>query len=174
MNKSGDREAAKVLMRKMKICKKKNHLYAAMQYLAFLQIPLHAVTFSLIMYIKQNPHHYLFEPLSVGGFFWFPNLMAPDPFLVLPIISAFMQNRSIVNTLAKNKEMMQGQQQAEVMGTLHKVMPIIPIVFLPLQMKLPVAMTIYLITLSGYQLCCQALVKTDFIEKAFKIGPKHG
>ena len=84
--------------------------------------------------------------LSLGseGMLWFPDLLVPDPMLVLPFMLSGVVYMSLANSTAKNPT--KGQRR------LMNALKIVALAMGPLTLQMPSAMLVYWISSSGFAL----------------------
>ncbi|KAM3072561.1 hypothetical protein ACMFMG_009354 [Clarireedia jacksonii] len=85
---------------------------------------------------SQNMGSLLFEPsFATGGALWFPNLLVPDPMLLLP----FMLSGSILLNLSGTGS----QSQIAWRRRLANSMKVVALAIIPLTLQMPSAMLVY-------------------------------
>lgn len=96
--------------------------------------------------------------LANEGALWFPDLLVPDPMLVLPFMLSGMMFLNLANTSAKNPSV----AQRRLMNTLK----IVALAIGPLTLHIPSAMLVYWISSSSFALG-QALI----LERLMPVKP---
>lgn len=165
---TGKSEDVKLMRVRHAMEKKQLGIYPKMNILTFLQIPLIACNFSVIMYTRFHPEYYLYEPLSASSFLWCPSLLAADPFMILPSIAGLSQFFAMKQTF-KNQKKLAKDGAPGMNDFMSKYLPWMPVLFIPIQAQFPCALNIYMLILTSTQVAAQMLTKTEYIRKVFDL-----
>ncbi|KAI4503676.1 hypothetical protein M0802_001079 [Mischocyttarus mexicanus] len=101
------------------------------------------------------------ESLTTGGLWWFTNLSTPDPYYILPFITAA--------TLAVTIEVGTDAAGTAAMGSIKYVLRCMPIVTLPFAVQLPSAVLVYWAASNFYSLIQITILRTPYMRKTFNL-----
>jgi len=149
--KQGNREAAKAERNRMKRIRKLHGIYPSISMLNLLQMPLHITFMSMCNTLSYNIH--LKPAMLTEGMLWFPDLTAPDPFGVLPILSGVINLLNILNSSTQGGN--------STMRKMRKFIVFMPLISIPVQMTFPAAFNLYWIASSSIQLAILTAFRVD-------------
>ncbi|XP_011296847.1 mitochondrial inner membrane protein OXA1L [Fopius arisanus] len=101
------------------------------------------------------------DSMKTGGLFWFENLTVPDPYYLLPVITA--------GTLALTIKLGMDTPQVNSMGWMKYVVNAVPIFILPFMINFPAALTFYWTITNLYGMGQVFLLKIPAVREYFKI-----
>jgi len=104
---------------------------------------------------------YPIESMKEGGLWWFTDLTVPDPYYILPIITAA--------TLAATIELGTDNARAQTMGMMRYVLRAVPIVIFPFTIHFPGAILCYWCCTNFISLAQVGILKIPKVRKFFKI-----
>lgn len=108
--------------------------------------------------------------MTNGGLFWFVDLTAPDPFVILPALSAAM-SLLILETGAE----MGGNDQNAMGGQakiVKNVLRVLTVVFIPVLMNFPAAVFCFWVTNNTFSLVQLFTLKQPAVRKALRLPKK--
>ncbi|XP_063978793.1 mitochondrial inner membrane protein OXA1L [Diachasmimorpha longicaudata] len=104
------------------------------------------------------------ESMKYGGLWWFENLTIPDPYYMLPVITA--------GTLALTMKLGIDTPQMESMGVFKYVINALPLIILPFMINFPAALTFYWTITNIYGMCQVFILRIPKVREFFKIQAK--
>lgn len=124
-----------------------------------IQTPLFVTTFFLLNKLTRYPY----EPLMTGGTLWFTDLTIPDPYMILPILTAA--------TMAATLEFgLEGSMQPRAMGPIGRWgMRALPLILLAFIQSFPAGVLLFWTTNNAFTLTYAILMKTKWMKKKFNI-----
>lgn len=127
--------------------------------------PLASAPFFLSMFfsLKNAPEHFP-ELLSTGGMLWFPDLTLPDPYFIMPVLSA----ATFLAMTELGKEQMMASDPAKG-AMITNVFRAMAIVMVPLTAHFNSAVFVYWMVNNSFSLFQTLLLKQGPVKKAFGI-----
>ncbi|XP_015110662.2 mitochondrial inner membrane protein OXA1L isoform X2 [Diachasma alloeum] len=104
------------------------------------------------------------ESMKYGGLWWFENLTAPDPYYLLPLITA--------GTLALTMRMGIDAPQLQSLGMMKYALNAVPVIMIPFVINFPAALTFYWTVTNIYGMGQVVLLKIPRVREFFKIPKK--
>lgn len=104
------------------------------------------------------------ELLSTGGMLWFPDLTAPDPYVIMPVLSA--TTFLLMTEVGKDQMMASDPARGQTMVNVFRALAV---AMVPLTMNFNSAVFVYWTTNNSFSLMQSLLLKQSFVKKAFGI-----
>ena len=124
-----------------------------------VQLP---VFMSMFFALQKLPIYYADTLLSNGGIFWFPDLAAPDPLYVLPMLSSL----TFIASMELNKQEMQSISSSTVMTYVFRFLGVLTF---PITIYFPSCVLSYWVTNNAFTLAQTAILQLPVTKRTFGI-----
>lgn len=104
------------------------------------------------------------ELLSTGGMLWFPDLTAPDPYVIMPVLSA--TTFLLMTEVGKDQMMASDPARGKTMVNVFRALAV---AMVPMTMNFNSAVFVYWTTNNSFSLLQSLILKQSFVKKAFGI-----
>lgn len=112
----------------------------------------------------KNAPEYFPELLATGGLLWFPDLTAPDPYVIMPVLSA--GTFFLMTEVGKDQMMASDPKRGQTMVNIFRALAV---TMVPLTMNFNSAVFVYWTTNNTFSLLQSIVLKQPFVKKAFGI-----
>ncbi|KAI9851103.1 MAG: hypothetical protein M1824_002835 [Vezdaea acicularis] len=107
--------------------------------------------------------------LATEGILWFPNLLHPDPLLLLPFLLSSLMFGTIHHSARSSRRTLENRAPSKYQRRLTNTLKIVALAIGPLTLQLPAAMLLYWISSAAW-----ALVQNLLLERFWPLGKLVG